>query len=434
MYQWLIYLFLSISVSGSSATIYAFLGEFHTTKYRSRAIMGASVIFGVTCVLLPVIAWLVINQQWELYIPILDVIYRPWRLFLVVCGLPSLLCALALIRIPESPKFILSQGGQQETIVVLQRIYRTNVGRDRAEREPLQIGTIIEEIESVALRHQQTESKGEWNNLFRSMWNQTAPLFRQPHLKRTFIACGMQFGIYVTSNGMYMWFPEILNRMADFMEHNPGQSMSLCGILEMTKTNLSALHQLSSHNETEMAAKVCTTQLEIATFEHSIVLELLYAIGFALIGLIINRIGKFPILCMFVIFNGFFISNNLIFLSVSVMVGCGIAGIATIYVTVPIVAIYLYVILLLCGLSVPVVNAATVDLYPTNSRAMAICISLMMGRLGSVVGANIVGLLLDNYCQWAFFLSGSSLVCNISVIFIRILFLLIHIFFAHTLV
>lgn len=41
---------------------------------------------------------------------------------------------------------------------------------------------------------------------------------------------------------------------------------------------------------------------------------------------------------------------------------------------------------------------------------MAICISLMMGRLGSVVGANIVGLLLDNYCQLAFSMSGAILI------------------------
>lgn len=41
---------------------------------------------------------------------------------------------------------------------------------------------------------------------------------------------------------------------------------------------------------------------------------------------------------------------------------------------------------------------------------MAICISLMMGRLGSVVGANIVGLLLDNYCQLAFSMSGALLI------------------------
>lgn len=36
----------------------------------------------------------------------------------------------------------------------------------------------------------------------------------------------------------------------------------------------------------------------------------------------------------------------------------------------------------------------------------------MMGRLGCVVGANIVGLLLDNYCQLAFSMSGTILICK----------------------
>lgn len=100
----------------------------------------------------------------------------------------------------------------------------------------------------------------------------------------------------------------------------------------------------------------------------------------------------------------------LFLLSVGVLFICGISGIAAVTVQIPMLAIYFYVVLLLCGLSVPVVNAATVEQYPTRSRAMAICITLMMGRLGSVVGANIVGLLLDNYCQLAFSLSGACLI------------------------
>lgn len=99
-------------------------------------------------------------------------------------------------------------------------------------------------------------------------------------------------------------------------------------------------------------------------------------------------------------------------------------------------AIYFYVILLTCGLGVTIVNAATVELYPTNLRyiykscnfsdlfnieymtdkyvyrAMAICISLMMGRLGSVVGANLVGFLLDYHCEAAFYICGVSLICK----------------------
>lgn len=54
--------------------------------------------------------------------------------------------------------------------------------------------------------------------------------------------------------------------------------------------------------------------------------------------------------------------------TVGVLFICGTCGIMAVNVNIPMVAIYLYIVLLMCGLSVPVVNAATVDLYPTNSR------------------------------------------------------------------
>lgn len=33
---------------------------------------------------------------------------------------------------------------------------------------------------------------------------------------------------------------------------------------------------------------------------------------------------------------------------------------------------------------------------------MALCLSLMSGRIGSVVGSNVIGSLLDNYCAYTF--------------------------------
>lgn len=67
-------------------------------------------------------------------------------------------------------------------------------------------------------------------------------------------------------------------------------------------------------------------------------------------------------------------------------------------------------------LKVALIHTPTFILTSINSmisffnRAMAVCISLMMGRLGSTVGSNVVGLLLDNYCHLAFILSGSLLI------------------------
>lgn len=205
--------------------------------------MGASVIFGITCITLPLLAWLVINQTWQLYIPFLDLVFKPWRLFLLVCGLPSLLCGLALIYAPESPKFVLSQGRQEDTIAILQTIYRVNVG---TKAEPLVIPSIIEELESIARRERnEQEHGGAAVRILKAMWSQTIPLFQSPHLKRTLLACAMQFGIYTTSNGMYMWFPDILNRLGDFMESNPGEENGLCFILSITKSNDTGLVTVS---------------------------------------------------------------------------------------------------------------------------------------------------------------------------------------------
>lgn len=43
---------------------------------------------------------------------------------------------------------------------------------------------------------------------------------------------------------------------------------------------------------------------------------------------------------------------------------------------------------------------------------MAVCIALMFGRLGCVVGANAVAHLLENHCETVFYSSGSSVIGN----------------------
>uniref|UniRef100_A0A1Y9HAI4 Major facilitator superfamily (MFS) profile domain-containing protein n=1 Tax=Anopheles farauti TaxID=69004 RepID=A0A1Y9HAI4_9DIPT len=388
--------FTGFFISGSSATIYAYLGEFHAKSNSSRAIMGASFVFGVGCILLPLIAWSVINQEWEFVIPLLDIVYKPWRLFIVVCGLPSLVCGLALLYFPDSPKFLFSRGHEQETIEIVHKMYRWNTG---GKGPKLAFNALLQETEA-----QQTKTRREdaVNNksvirLLKQMWQQTAPLFMGSYLKRTTIVCVLQFGIYLTSNGMYMFFPDILNRIAE-LEDQGVSRMTVCNAVYATQIDLNKLQHLDRNSST--LPEVCHQKLDISAYEHSFILETIYALGFAVIGLIINAVGKLPIL-------------------VFVFAFCGVCGILLVFIDLPVLAIWFYVILLTCGFCIGVVNACTVDLFPTNLRAMAVCISLMFGRLGSVVGANIVGMLLDSQCELTFWISGFSLMgCGVLSFFI----------------
>lgn len=74
-------------------------------------------------------------------------------------------------------------------------------------------------------------------DLLTSMWQQTRPLFQRPHLKNIIIACSLQFGIFATSNGMYMWFPDILNKMVEFIEANPNNYTTICEINNARRLN-----------------------------------------------------------------------------------------------------------------------------------------------------------------------------------------------------
>lgn len=70
---------------------------------------------------------------------------------------------------------------------------------------------------------------------------------------------------------------------------------------------------------------------------------------------------------------------------------------------------YTFMALMMPSIGANVVCAATIEAFPTRFRAMAMCIALMFGRLGAVSGSYIVAILLKNYCESTFYLSGSSI-------------------------
>lgn len=116
---------------------------------------------------------------------------------------------LIISFLPESPKFVLSQGRQLEAYQILQKMNRINNGRG----SPLEPFELYEEPESIESRQRSTKSKSSQFPLLRSIWIQTSPIFKS-YLCPTMLLCFMQFSIYSVTHGFAMFLPEILNRMA----------------------------------------------------------------------------------------------------------------------------------------------------------------------------------------------------------------------------
>lgn len=246
---------------------------------------------------------------------------------MIVCGIPSVLCGIVMLFMPESPKFTFSSGNEQDTMKILQRVYTWNTGKPV---ESFEVTSLIKDDEFE-------EKTMEKTNLFRFMWTQTVPLFKYPHLKNILTVCFIQFSIFNTSNGFWTFFPEITNRIAIWESDESHVSSTVCQILNET---------IITPNEN---ATLCVTKLETSAFINVYILNSIYCFGWLFLSLIINRVGKLSII------------TTLLFT-------CGICGFSLIFVEVPIASSYLYIVLLSVGLALTVLNASTVELFPTKLR------------------------------------------------------------------
>nr|CAD7205055.1 unnamed protein product [Timema douglasi] len=124
--------------------------------------------------------------------------YRTWRVFVVLTAIPGLLTSMLYCFFPESPKFLLSRGKEQECIAILQRIYSVNTGKS-PETYPVKRVLLAESLEVV---DKVKKTKGSFVETMKTVGRQTLPLFRPPHILHTVICFIMMmsfFGVSVYS-------------------------------------------------------------------------------------------------------------------------------------------------------------------------------------------------------------------------------------------
>lgn len=136
----------------------------------------------------PGMAWLILSQNWAYQIPILETVFRPWRILMLLYALPSVIFATCIYFLPESPKYLLTQGKNEEVLEILRKIYSINTGRNPNEYPVSEI--LWEESEDV------TQMKTDC--ILKSMWEQTKPLFQKTNCLKTVLVCYLQYANFLT--------------------------------------------------------------------------------------------------------------------------------------------------------------------------------------------------------------------------------------------
>lgn len=391
-------------ICGPFAVLMAYLSEFHSLQHRSRVMMMVGIFYSIANVLLPSLAWAIIPQsEWDFTLFDGKLAIHSWQIFLAVCCLPSLLSGACCMFFPESPKFLMSKGRNEQAMAVFRTLYALNTGRSR---EDYPVKELVDETAVKGDASGQKDCKEEVVQKtseisgLRSFQNQMKAMFGKTHLKNSLMAYSIQFGILFGLNTFRLWVPQLFTIIQEY-ELDPTTFASdgtLCDMLAY-KVNKSAavLHQevdrqfvgIGPSTVLDSEELVCqpTTQGDI--YLNPLIIGCVGVGAYLVTTVLINAIGN----------------RNLLVYGLATSGCCGLLLYWSKSSTVVLVLSATYITI--ASISSTGLVGSVVAMFPTSMRTMVVSLTMMFGRTGSIIGNVLFPYLMALGCWPPFLMIGS---------------------------
>ncbi|XP_045461412.1 synaptic vesicle glycoprotein 2C-like isoform X2 [Harmonia axyridis] len=373
--------FNGFGIIGATSIIFSYLGEFLPNKKRDRVLGRLELFWNVGMIILPGIAWVLLNKNTFDTFARLH-FYNPWRIFVLICCLPSLLSLVCLYFLPETPKYLISKKRYQNAIKVFQRVYRINT------RKPLNTFPITSlsgegnNNEKSFANNSDSHYFERWRENLISGLEDLKELCTQPFLKYLSITAISDFGLMASYYTLIMWFPEIFERFNNFESSHGGQKAGICEV-----------SQLGNYNETlQYSQKLCEPSVNDRVFIETIIIGLSCIPSSISLSYFMAKLGKKYVLVISLFLAGLStLALNWVSSSEETLVLSAIFEALT-------------------SILEAVLFCVVVELFPTNLRAPALAITATAGRIGAIFGNIVFGTLIDIQCSVPIYLFGVLLV------------------------
>jgi len=373
--SFLILRFISgIGVGGSLPVVFAYFTEFQPKERRGSMISLLATFWMSGNIIAAALAWLIIPIAPLGHL--LNLPYNSWRLYLAICTLPAISSGLVFSCMPESPKYLMEVGHKEEALRVFERMYRINSYRSNKSEfdvfdlqchvKKLDLSTKSTGISSLCVKFIKTIKQ-----FFVSIRELYKPPLTLVSVVMTIVYFTLSFGYY----GLYMWFPELFNRM----EKNGG---SACSIDRVSILNNSIIENSNMDNKT------CDATIASNIYFDTLLTALSNLPGNIFTIIVIDRLGRKTLLASSMVLSAvsvFFIATLHSKLE-SVIFSCIFGGISVI------------------GWNA--LDVLSMELFPTELRSTATGLYMGIGRIGAILANIIFGVLVDVYCVIPMLLVG----------------------------
>jgi len=195
-----------IGVGGEVPVAAAYINEISPTKARGRFFMLYEMIFPIGLMVTGQLgAWLVPSAGWQ-------------SMFLVG-GIPGILIAILIVRLPESPRWLIGRGRLDEAERVIEKLEASTPERNSAT-PPLTPAT------PLAPAGIQTG------------WRE---LFSRTYRHRTLVVWGLWFCTYLVANGLNNWLPTLYKTVYHLDLKTALHAASMTNVLQVIATLACAL-------------------------------------------------------------------------------------------------------------------------------------------------------------------------------------------------
>uniref|UniRef100_U5EQ91 Putative transmembrane transport n=1 Tax=Corethrella appendiculata TaxID=1370023 RepID=U5EQ91_9DIPT len=354
------------ALGGSGPVIWSYFAEFQPKSKRGSMLSFMAAFWTIGNLLVAGLAWLIIPSKIGLHTPYF--VYNSWRIFLMICSVPSFIVAGLLFYLPESPKFLLSHGRIDEALCIFRGIFVTNTGKSK-DLYPVKELLIDEKLQQE-LDECKKPIKGKYKRTLVDVFGHSKQLFESPILKFTIISITINFTFHIGYYGLMMWFPELFNRFDEFFRSHPDEhSASVC---EVTKFVVNS----GSHSDTG----VCSAHIPSTVFMESLitVAAALPANVLAIFGM--DKFGR-KFFLVFSTFSAGLCSAGMFFVynkQHNLIVSAVFSGVIS--------------------MGNAALDCLITEVFPTNLRATGVAVSMVAARLGGIIGNVVIATLLDMYC------------------------------------
>lgn len=333
---------------------------------------GFSTAITNSILLLPVMSYFILPINFTNFIPGLP----SWRVLLFLLMAPSVFSLMGLYYLPESPKYLLSQGQEAKAFEVLRLIYSWNKNTTRYTYP-------VDSVEIDEADKGFSGGKGVGPVLI-LMCAQTLELFGKKRFLQTFNMCIIDFTINVIGIGITMWLPTILNYLVFLDDENH----TICSAIKLG---------IGQQRNDSSTVDVCADPNGLNTSH----LKTLIMISAALLSYymissaVVNCVGKKRLLVIWFSLGA-------------------ICAFSMYWVNIYFLSIFFLTVICQMGKFHGIVVSFGADFYPSSINAMGVCFVSTIGSIGLVVGGNIAGALFLNHCDYMFF--GCAVAMSVVVI------------------